>query len=181
MQPRYGGRYRAPAPKSSPYITAQGAKALREELAELWQVQRPQVTQAVKEAAALGDRSENAEYIYGKKQLRQIDSRVHFLKKRLDTIQVIDILPSQQHKIYFGAWVTLVDEQDQKRTLRIVGTDEINPKLGYISIDSPLAKALIGKHMNDQVALRDLNKTYQVIDIAYRQGNIDHDNTASTQ
>ena len=167
MKPRYGGRYRPPKPKSSPLITPQGAKALREELEYLWKAQRPLVTQAVKEAAALGDRSENAEYIYGKKQLRQIDSRVHFLKKRLETIQVIDQLPMQQEKVFFGAWVTLVDAQEKTRTLRIVGADEINPTLGYISIDSPLAKALIGKKVDDFVELKELQKSYEILAVRY--------------
>ena len=169
MKPRYGGRYRPPAPKRSPLITAAGAKALRTELDYLWRNKRPQVTQAVKEAAALGDRSENAEYIYGKKQLREIDSRVRFLQKRLQNIKVVDHLPSDQSKIYFGAWVSLLAEHDVERKLRIVGADEIEPKLGYISIDSPLAKALMGKQLDDLVELPDLGKSYEVIDIHYAE------------
>ena len=169
MKPRYGGRYRPPAPKRSPLITATGAQMLRQELDYLWREKRPQVTQAVKEAAALGDRSENAEYIYGKKQLREIDSRVRFLQQRLENIKVVDSLPSEQSKIYFGAWVKLLDEQELERTLRIVGPDEINPALGYISIDSPLAKALVGKQQDDLVTLQDLEKSYEVLAIWYQQ------------
>ncbi|MDP6190003.1 MAG: transcription elongation factor GreB [Gammaproteobacteria bacterium] len=142
---------------------------LRQELDYLWREKRPQVTQAVKEAAALGDRSENAEYIYGKKQLREIDSRVRFLQQRLENIKVVDSLPSEQSKIYFGAWVKLLDEQELERTLRIVGPDEINPALGYISIDSPLAKALVGKQQDDLVTLQDLEKSYEVLAIWYQQ------------
>ena len=167
MKPRYGGRYRPPGPKRSPLITAQGAEALRTELDYLWREKRPQVTQAVKEAAALGDRSENAEYIYGKKQLREIDSRVRFLQKRLEIIKVVEQLPSDLSKVYFGAWVTLIDEQDVERKVRIVGPDEIDPKLGYISIDAPLAKALVGKELDDLVELVDLNKSYEIIQIDY--------------
>jgi len=169
MQPRYGGRYRPPGPKRSPLITAEGAQTLRTELDYLWREKRPQVTQAVKEAAALGDRSENAEYIYGKKQLREIDSRVRFLQKRLEIIKVVDQLPSDLNKVYFGAWVTLVDELDVERKVRIVGPDEIDPKLGYISIDAPLAKALVGKKLDDLVELQDLNKSYEIMKINYHQ------------
>ncbi|MDP6968915.1 MAG: transcription elongation factor GreB [Gammaproteobacteria bacterium] len=169
MKPRYGGRYRPPAPKRSPLITAAGAQMLRQELDYLWREKRPQVTQSVKEAAALGDRSENAEYIYGKKQLREIDSRVRFLQQRLENIKVVDSLPSEQSRIYFAAWVKLLDEQEQERTLRIVGPDEINPALGYISIDSPLAKALVGKQQDDMVILQDLAKSYTVLAIWYQQ------------
>lgn len=169
MKPRYGGRYRPPAPKRSNLITVAGAKQLRQELDYLWREKRPQVTQAVKEAAALGDRSENAEYIYGKKQLREIDSRVRFLQKRLEIIKVVDSLPTEQDKIFFGARVKLIDEVDQERSLRIVGPDEIDPSLGYISIDSPLAKALIGKQVDDQVVLQDLHKTYDILAIWYQE------------
>ena len=169
MKPRYGGRYRPPAPNRSNLITAAGAKQLRQELDYLWREKRPQVTQAVKEAAALGDRSENAEYIYGKKQLREIDSRVRFLQKRLEIIKVVDSLPTEQDKIFFGSWVKLLDEVDQERNLRIVGPDEIDPSLGYISIDSPLAKALIGKQVDDQVVLQDLHKTYDILAIWYQE------------
>lgn len=146
-------RYRPPRPKSSPYITRNGHEALSKELTHLWKVKRPEVTRKVSEAAAQGDRSENAEYIYGKRQLREIDSRIRFLSKRLDELQVIDQLPAELDKVFFGAWVTLEDEQGQTHRYRIVGADEFNPANNYISIDAPMARALIGKSLNDEVAL----------------------------
>src|SRR5690606_5568130 len=102
--------YRPPRPRASPYITAEGFARLNAELKELWKVQRPAVTRKVSEAAAMGDRSENAEYIYGKKQLREIDARVRFLSKRLDELEVVDRPPPDQSRVFFGAWVTLEDE-----------------------------------------------------------------------
>ena len=116
-------RYRRPQPPGSKYITPEGARRLRAELDDLWRVQRPQVTRAVSEAAAQGDRSENAEYIYGKKQLREIDRRVRFLRKRLDGIVVVDRPPDDPDRIFFGAWVQLVDDGGAERELRIVGPD----------------------------------------------------------
>ena len=147
-------RYRPPQKASSPYITAEGARALRQELQYLWTVKRPEVTQAVSDAAKQGDRSENAEYIYGKKQLREIDSRVRFLRKRLDSLQVIEDLPVDQSKIYFGAWIAIENEQGEEKRVRIVGADEFDVKPEYISLDSPLAKALLGKSIGDEVSVR---------------------------
>lgn len=164
---RFAGRYRPPRPKRSPLITAVGAQALKDELQDLWSNKRPVITQAVKEAAALGDRSENAEYIYGKKMLREMDSRILYLQRRIDQIKVVDEPPSNLAKIYFGAWVTLLDDNDQQRRYRIVGADELNPSGGYISIDSPLALALIGKQLDDYVELKDLGKGYEIIAIDY--------------
>lgn len=138
-------------PAVSPYITPDGHKRLSEELAYLWKVKRPQVTQAVSEAAAMGDRSENAEYIYGKKQLRQIDSRIRFLKKRIEELVVVDRLPEDTSKIYFGAWVEIEDEEGGLRLYRIVGPDEFDPAKGFISIDSPMAKALLRRQEGDEV------------------------------
>ena len=146
-------RYRPPRPKSSPYITRNGYEVLSEELTYLWKVKRPEVTRKVSEAAAQGDRSENAEYIYGKRQLREIDSRIRFLSKRLDELQVIDHLPAELDKVFFGAWVTLEDEQGETYRYRIVGADEFNPGNNYISIDAPMARALIGKSLHDEIAL----------------------------
>src|SRR5690554_4155011 len=140
----------APRPR---YITPDGEQALREELQYLWKVKRPEVTQAVREAAALGDRSENAEYIYGKKQLREIDRRVRYLSKRLEHIKVVDRAPDDTSRIFFGAWVTLADEDDQQRRYRIVGADEIDPAKGYISIDAPLARQLLKKQVGDEVTI----------------------------
>lgn len=145
------GRYRPPGPKSSNYITAQGKNNLLEEYDYLWRKKRPKVTQSVREAAAQGDRSENAEYIYGKKQLREIDSRLRFLKKRLDVIQVVDQRPDHEDKIFFGAFVQLENEQGELLEYQIVGADEIDLKRGKISIDSPLARALLGRTAGDEV------------------------------
>lgn len=144
-------RWRPPQAKSSRYITAEGYKRLNEELKYLWKEKRPAVTQAVKEAAAQGDRSENAEYIYGKKQLREIDRRVRYLSKRLDTITIVDQIPADQDKVFFGAWVYLCDEQDKEHKYRIVGPDEIGDQSGYISMDSPLAKALLKQNLGDEI------------------------------
>ncbi|WP_341706219.1 transcription elongation factor GreB [Halopseudomonas sp.] len=147
-------RYRPPRSAGTPLITPQGAARLREELDELWLRKRPAVTQAVSEAAALGDRSENAEYIYGKKMLREIDSRVRFLRKRLEALKVVDRPPGDPSRIYFSAWVELEDEDGEVMVVRIVGPDEINPKLQHISIDSPMARALLGKSLDDEVAVQ---------------------------
>jgi transcription elongation factor GreB len=146
-------RYRKPQPPGSKYITPEGARRLRAELDDLWRVQRPQVTRAVSEAAAQGDRSENAEYVYGKKQLREIDRRVRFLRKRLDGIVVVDRPPDDPGRIFFGAWVQLVDDEGAERELRIVGPDEIDPARGYVSMDSPLARALMGRRREDEVGI----------------------------
>jgi transcription elongation factor GreB len=147
------GRWRAPQAPSSPYITADGAAALRAELKELWQRQRPEVVRALSAAAAEGDRSENAEYIYRKKQLGEIDRRVRYLSKRLDVIRVVDRIPGDASRVRFGAWVTVCDEQGNERTWRIVGADETDAKCQWISIDSPMARALLGKVEGDEVAV----------------------------
>ncbi|MDH3325774.1 MAG: transcription elongation factor GreB [Gammaproteobacteria bacterium] len=162
-------RYRPPTIPSSPYITGEGVLKLRHELQYLWTKKRPEVTQAVHEAAKQGDRSENAEYIYGKKQLRQIDSRVRFLRKRLDVLQVIDQLPADKKKIFFGAWLTLEDDDGNEKKYRIVGPDEFGDKDEYISMDSPIAKALLGKNLDDEVTVRtpggEVN--WAIVDIKY--------------
>ncbi|MGI9274968.1 MAG: transcription elongation factor GreB [Endozoicomonas sp.] len=146
-------RYRPPGKKSSLYITAAGYEALKQEHDYLWREKRPEVTQAVSEAAALGDRSENAEYIYGKKQLREIDRRVRFLRKRLDSLTIVDAPPSNPEKIYFGAWVELEKEDGITVRYRIVGPDEFDLTKGLISMDAPLARALLGKQVDDEVVL----------------------------
>jgi len=165
------GRWRPPQPRSSNYITAEGYHRLNEELKFLWKVKRPQVTQAVKEAAAQGDRSENAEYIYGKKQLREIDRRVRYLSKRLDNIKVVDQIPADKETVFFGAWVTLIDEEDVEKRYRIVGPDEIGDSEGYISMDSPLARILMKKHLGDEVMLEKPNGDevwYEILKIEYQ-------------
>ncbi|MBN2655000.1 MAG: transcription elongation factor GreB [Nitrospirae bacterium] len=147
-------RQKNDTPKGSPYITPEGYKVLHDELNHLWKVKRPQVTQAVADAAAMGDRSENAEYIYGKKQLRQIDSRVRFLMKRLTELKVVDRKPSDQTKIFFGAYVEIEDQEGSRFRYRIVGADESDAGRNFISIDSPVAKALMGKTEGDEVSVR---------------------------
>jgi transcription elongation factor GreB len=162
-------RYRRPDTPGSKYITAAGARRLRAELDELWRVQRPQVTRAVAEAAAQGDRSENAEYIYGKRQLREIDRRVRYLRKRLEGMVVVDRAPDDTSRVYFGAWVTLEDETGVTIDVRIVGPDEIASAPGYISMDSPLARALRLKRRDDEVSVEvpGGSRTYIVVDLRY--------------
>ncbi len=135
------------------YITSEGHKRLSDELSYLWKVKRPQVTRAVAEAAAMGDRSENAEYIYGKKQLRQIDSRIRFLSKRLSELTVVDRTPDDTSTVYFGAWVEIEDMEGNAFKYRIVGPDESDADKGYISIDSPMARALMRKAEGDEVTV----------------------------
>ncbi len=135
----------------SQYITPEGARRMREELDALWRVERPAVTKSVAEAAAQGDRSENAEYTYGKRRLREIDRRVRFLRGRLDGIVIVSEPPADRSRIYFGAWVTVEDESGNTRRHRIVGPDEFDREPGYISMDSPLGRALLGKRIGDTV------------------------------
>lgn len=138
--------------KPSPvYITTAGYRRLSHELDQLWHVRRPEVTRAVSEAAAMGDRSENAEYIYGKKLLREIDRRVRFLRKRLEILKVVDRLPGDTSRIFFGAYVELENDDGQMLSLRIVGPDEIDPNQHWISINSPMARALLKKQLDDEV------------------------------
>ncbi|EKF75981.1 transcription elongation factor GreB [Alcanivorax hongdengensis A-11-3] len=148
------GRWRPKGTPASKYITPEGYKALNDELQYLWKEKRPAVTQSVQEAAAQGDRSENAEYIYGKKQLREIDRRVRFLSKRLDDMTVVDRLPEDQSRVFFGAWVELENEDGKLETYRLVGPDETDARRGYISIDAPLARALLKKQVDDEVEVR---------------------------
>ena len=164
------GRYRPPAQAQARYITATGARQLNDELKYLWKVKRPEVTQAVKEAAAQGDRSENAEYIYGKKQLREIDRRVRYLSKRLDVLTVVDRLPEDRDTVFFGAWVTLMDEQEKEYRYRIVGPDEISNEEGYISMDSPMAKRLLKRHVGDEFSITKPDGSevwYEIVAIEY--------------
>jgi transcription elongation factor GreB len=147
-------RYRPPRTAGTALITPEGEARMRAELHELWHVRRPQVTQSVSEAAAQGDRSENAEYTYGKKMLREIDSRVRFLTKRLEALKVVSEKPSDPNKVYFGAWVTVEDEGGRESRYRIVGPDELDLKQHLISIDSPLARALIGKALDAEARVQ---------------------------
>ncbi len=146
-------RYAPPTRPGSQFITPAGAARLKAELDELWRIERPRVTQAVSEAAAQGDRSENAEYTYGKKRLREIDRRVRFLRKRLDGMTVVDKPPSDRKRVFFGAWVTLADEAGKQSRYRIVGPDEFDMHANYISMDAPLARALMRKALNEDVVV----------------------------
>ena len=144
------GRYRPPAEKSSPYITAGGYRTLAKELEALWQ-RRARVTRALTAAAAEGDRSENAEYIYRKKQLREIDRRIRYLQKRLPDLKIVATSPADRERIFFGASVTLEDDTGREVIYRIVGADEFDPAKGWISVDAPLARALLAKTLDDEV------------------------------
>lgn len=147
-------RYRPASPSGSQFVTPAGAERMRAELDELWKVERPRVTQAVSEAAAQGDRSENAEYTYGKRRLREIDRRVRFLRKRLDGMVVVAQAPSDRRRVFFGAWVTLEDERGEQRRYRIVGPDEFEMAADYISMDAPLARALLRRALDDEIEVQ---------------------------
>jgi transcription elongation factor GreB len=166
-------RYRPAAVKSSAYITPEGQRALQSELKELWKVTRPEVTRKVSEAAAMGDRSENAEYIYGKKQLREIDGRIRFLAKRLDELVVVDRAPPDRNKVYFGAWVSLAREDASTVRYRVVGPDEFDREPGFISIDSPVARLLLGKSPGDEVYLHTdgVDLAHEIVGIDYHPPN----------
>ena len=153
----------------SVYITPEGFRKLQDELDHLWRVERPKVTEAVAKAAALGDRSENADYIYGKKRLREIDSRLRFLQKRTDALVVVARPPDKQDKVYFGAWVTLEDQEGEERTYRVVGPDEFDPDRGFISMDSPLGRAVLGRETGDEVTVRRPKgpATFTLLDVRY--------------
>jgi len=139
---------------TSNYITPEGEKRLRDELNRLWKVDRPRVTQEVAEAAAMGDRSENAEYIYGKKKLREIDRRIQFLAHRLDKLTVVRERPPSADRVYFGAWVRLESEEGETHQFRIVGPDETDLHEGCISIGSPMARAIMRKEVGAEVVVR---------------------------
>lgn len=153
----------------SPYITPEGYRRLSEELSYLWKVKRPRVTQAVSDAAAMGDRSENAEYIYGKKQLREIDARLRFLQQRLNDLKVVDRSPDDASRIFFGAWVEIEDVDGNIHRYRIVGPDEFDAGTGFISIDSPMAKALLQRTEGDEIIVNSPNgtSTFVVTSIHY--------------
>lgn len=148
------GRWRAKGQPASQYITPEGYRRLEEELRTLWKQVRPEVTRAVQEAAAQGDRSENAEYIYGKKQLREIDRRIRFLSKRLDGMTVVDRVPDDPGKVFFAAWVEVEDNDGNRACYRLVGPDEADGARGLVSIDAPLARALLGKRVDDEARVR---------------------------
>jgi transcription elongation factor GreB len=147
-------RWRPPSQKSSPYITAEGQAQLRAEFEQLWRQRRPEVVRALAAAAAEGDRSENAEYQYRKKELREIDARLKYLTARLAEVVVVSAKPSADGKVFFGAWVALVDDDDVTREYRLVGADEADSSRGYISIDAPVARAVLGRAVGDAVLVQ---------------------------
>ncbi|WP_300725533.1 transcription elongation factor GreB [Pseudomonas sp.] len=138
---------------STNIITAEGHHALKKELDYLWREKRPDTTRKVTWAASLGDRSENADYQYNKKLLREIDRRVRYLRKRLEDVRVVTYSPEQEGKVYFGAWVEIENEAGETKRLRVVGYDEIYGRNDYISIDSPMARALLKKEKDDEVVV----------------------------
>ena len=168
-------RYRAPTPPGSKYITPEGALRLRRELDALWLEERPRVTVAVSEAAAQGDRSENAEYTYGKKRLHEIDRRVRFLRKRLEGMTIVDTESQcaaarrDRTRVYFGAWVQLERANRDLHWYRIVGPDEFDMAGDYVSMDSPLGRSLFGRHLDDEVtvALPSGAATVTIVGIRY--------------
>lgn len=171
-------RYRKPLAPGSKYCTPEGARRLREELDGLWRVQRPAVARAVQEAAAQGDRSENAEYTYGKRQLREIDRRVRFLRKRLEGMVVVSRPPDDLGRVFFGAWVQVEDETGVETTLRIVGPDEIDPARRYVSMDAPLSRVLMGRRLDDEVTVEvpgGGSKRYVIVAIRYERPDVEQE------
>lgn len=161
------GRYRAPQPKSSPYITREGYETLCAESDEIWKFRR-EVTEALSAAAAEGDRSENAEYIYRKKQLREIDRRIRYLQKRLPDLKIVDNVANRE-QVFFTAYVEVEKSGRQREKYRIVGADEIDPNTNYISVDSPVARALLKCRVGDEVVVQigDQEETFEVLAIDY--------------
>jgi transcription elongation factor GreB len=150
-------------------ITRKGFELLQQELNQLWRVERPETTRKVSWAASLGDRSENADYQYNKKRLREIDWRVRYLRKRIESLKIVDYSPQQDGKIFFGAWVDIENDDNEQLTFRIVGPDEIYGRTDYISIDSPMARACLKKEVDDdfEVTTPSGNKTWYVNKISY--------------
>ena len=163
------GRFRPPEKAGSKYITPEGAQRLRAELDQLWREERPRVTQAVAAAAAQGDRSENAEYTYGKKRLREIDRRVRFLRGRLDGMVVVEQPATDPRGVFFGAWVELEDEGGARTRHRLVGPDEFDLAPGYLSMDSPLGQALMRKRLDDEFSVETPagKRTFVIVAIRY--------------
>ena len=164
------GRWRPPAEKSTALITPEGHARLKSELDELWRVRRPEVVKALAAAAAEGDRSENAEYTYRKKQLGEIDRRVRYLSKRLEVLRVIGEAPTDRGAVFFGATVEVENSQSgEAHRYRIVGPDETDARLGHISIDSPLARAMLKKRLDDEfeAQLPGGAQRFVIVDVAY--------------
>lgn len=154
----------------TPLITPDGLAALKHELDQLWRIERPDITKKVTWAAGLGDRSENADYQYNKKRLREIDRRVRYLRRSIADLNVVEYSPQQEGKVYFGAWVQVVHGNAKTLHFRIVGYDEIFDRQDYISIDAPMARALLGKATGDigMVTAGDGVTEWTITDIQYR-------------
>jgi transcription elongation factor GreB len=135
------------------YITPEGFRRLAAEHQRIWTVERPRIVAEVEAAAALGDRSENAEYIYGKRKLRELDRRLRFLSERMDALTVVDPKPHPGGRAFFGAWVTIEGEEGEERSYRLVGPNELDVANGLISVDAPLGRALLGKQEGDTVTV----------------------------
>lgn len=161
-------RYRPPGPKKSPYITPEGIQVLQVEQKSLW-LKRREVVAALSAAAAEGDRSENAEYIYRKKELGEIDRRIRYLQKRLPELNIVDQKPASSEQVFFGATVELEDQDGVVMTYRIVGPDEFDHEEGYISVDSPLARSLLKRELGDEVEVEvpSGRLVYTIVDISY--------------
>lgn len=166
------GRFRSPPPAGSKYITPAGARRLRSELEQLWSEERPRVTRAVAAAAAQGDRSENAEYTYGKRRLREIDRRVRFLRRRLAGMVIVDRPPEDRGRVFFGAWVQLEAGDGLRSRYRIVGPDEFDMAEGYISMDAPLGRALMRRALDEEVTVEAPggSRVYVIVSIEYEGG-----------
>jgi transcription elongation factor GreB len=151
-------------------ITPEGLSALKDELNQLWRVERPETTRKVTWAASLGDRSENADYQYNKRRLREIDRRVRYLRKCIDELKVVPYSPQQEGKVFFGAWVVIENEQGDQKRFRIAGYDEIFGRKDYISIDSPMARALLKKEVDDEAIVQtpEGDALWYVISIEYK-------------
>lgn len=155
----------------TPLITPEGLEKLKAELDHLWRVERPDITQKVSWAASLGDRSENADYHYNKKRLREIDRRLLYLRKCIDDLKVVNYAPFQEGKVLFGAWVEIENDKGIQKRFRIVGADEILDTKDYISMDSPMARALMKKEVGDKVVVKTMagDFVWRVIKIEYQK------------
>lgn len=155
-------------------ITPEGYAELKEELDYLWRKERPEVTKRVQWAASLGDRSENADYQYNKKRLREIDRRVRYLRNRLSKLRVVEYSPIQEGKAFFGAWVSLIDENNDSLSFRIVGPDEIYGKKNYVSVNAPVVKACLGKSVGDEIVVRtpEFMKSWYIEHITYQLADV---------
>jgi transcription elongation factor GreB len=163
-------RTRADTSGEPGYITPEGYRRFEQEASRLWNVERPKMVKAVQTAAAEGDRSENAEYQYSKQRLAAIDRRLRFLGRRLKALTIVDETPPDDGRVYFGSWVTLEDEDGQRQTHRIVGPDEIDPTKGWISMGSPVGKALLSREVGDELTIRRPRGkvTYQIVEVSNR-------------